>query len=386
MNQKTEASIRLRGIGWDHGRCMAPLRASIDEYRQQKPEIAIDWDTRPLADFSDGELEERLDYDFIIFDHPYSGQIARQGWFYNLAEMLTGREQAGFERESLGPCWQSYHTDAGIWGLPIDAAAQTASYRPDLMDRLGAAAPGTLDEVIKLGEIARGHGLYIGFPFAPVDSISTFLTLCANAGIPVARDQSWFPEHADTVNVLETLKRLADVAHPRCAGWNPIRCYDHMSSEDDVCYVPYAFNYSNYSRPGQNKPIRFCDMPGYGSNGCKGSLLGGAGIGISKRCRFPEEALSYAKFLCSPDYQAGTYFRNGGQPASLTAWTTEENNSLCMDFFSGTLNTMQNAYLRPAFNGFIRHYREAGLRIRDYLTGNGNINDLADWLRRDYFS
>ncbi len=57
------------------------------------------------------------------------------------------------------------------------------------MDHLGAAVPATLDEVIKLGENARDHDLYIGFPFAPVDSISTFLTLCANAGIPVARDQ-----------------------------------------------------------------------------------------------------------------------------------------------------------------------------------------------------
>lgn len=378
-------TVRLKGIGWDHVRCMGPLHASIEDYAAVAPAVAIEWDTRSLSHFGDGRLEELLDYDLIVFDHPYCGQIAREGWFIDLAQALAPAELDAFARDSLGLCWESYRAAGGVWGLPIDAAAQVASYRPDLMVRLNRELPRTFDEVLDLAHAARARGWHVGFPAYPIDAICSFLTLCANAGFAVSRDRSFFPERADAAAVLDAMRVLYESAHPASGDWNPIRAYDHMSSADDVCYIPYAFGYSNYARPDRTKPIRFCNIPGLRADDCGGALLGGAGIGISRRSAHPQEALDYARFLCSPGYQSGAYFRNGGQPASLTAWTTEENNAACLDFFKDTLETMQKSYLRPTFDGYIAHFRRAGPRIRDFLRGGSTSAALADWLRRDYF-
>jgi len=377
--------ITLRGIGWDHPRCMAPLRASVPAYQRLAPEVEITWDTRSLSHFSDGDLSELLDYDLVVFDHPYCGQIAREGWFIDYGAALPAADLERFAADSLGKCWESYHAGGGIWALPIDAAAQVASYRPELMDRLDAQVPRSLDEVLQLGERGARKGLHVGFPFFPIDAVCTFLTLCANAGFPVSRDQSFFPDKADTVAVLEAMRALAGIAHPASATWNPIRAYEHMSRADDLCYIPYAFSYSNYSRPGQARPLRCTDIPGLNGTSCAGSILGGAGIGISRRSRNPQACLDYARFLCSPEYQAEAYYRNGGQPASLTAWTDAANDRDCLAFFSGTIETMRSAYLRPTFDGYIGHCKRAGRRIKAYLEGEGSAAALAAWLRDDYF-
>lgn len=378
--------IVLKGVGWDHPRCMSPLIESTKSLVPEiAPELAVTWDTRSLSHFGDGQLEELLGYDLVIFDHPYCGQIARNGWFVNLKEALTDSERSAFANDSLGPSWISYHTDDGIWGLPIDAAAQVAACRPDLLDRLDATPPSTLDDVFSLAERAGAANLYVGVPFYPIDAICMFLTLAANRRTPVSRRQEFFPEHADTVEILEALKHLARISHPASRDWNPIRCFDHMSTADDVCYVPYAFGYTNYARSGTQKPLKFVDIPGFETTRCAGALLGGAGIGINAGCSHPALALEYAKRLCAPDYQAGPYFRDGGQPASLSAWRTPANDDASHDFFSGTIETMQNAYLRPTFDGYVDHFRAAGPRIRAFMLGEGDARALADWLRQDYF-
>ena len=379
-------TVRLRGIGWDHPRCMAPLLASIADYRQIEPAVEVTWEARSLYEFGEGNFQELLEYDLIVFDHPYCGQVAREGSMLDLAGRLTADEQAEFASDSLGPCWSSYHAEGGIWGLPLDAAAQVSSWRPDLMERFGWELPRTLDAVFELAAAARRRGLYVGWPWVPTDAICTFLTLCASAGFPVSRDRTIFPERADATLVLDAMRRLADAACPASASWNPIRCYDHMSSVDEVVYVPYAFGYTNYSRSDRPKRLRYCDIPGLGTATPAGAVLGGAGLGISSASYHPDEALDYARFLCSRDYQSGAYVRNGGQPASLAAWTNAGNDELTLGFFAGTRSTLEKTYLRPTFEGYIPHFREAGQRIVACLKGEASVPDTFDRLREGYFT
>jgi multiple sugar transport system substrate-binding protein len=365
---------------------MSPLRASVADYQRYVPDIDISWDTRSLSDFGDGRLEELLGFDLIIFDHPYCGQIAAEKWLINFADLLDVEEQDAHASDSLGLCWESYHADGRIWGLPIDAAAQVASYRPDLMTRLEADIPRNLGQVIDLGNRARKQGMYIGFPAVSIDVMCTFLTLCANAGMPVSRDKTFFPERGDTIAVLRIMKTLLELAHPESASWDPIRAYEHMSTADDVVYIPYAFGYTNYSRDEQRKPIRFCNIPSMQGDNCSGAILGGAGIGVSTNSRNADAAARYARFLCSPEYQSGAYFKHGGQPASRAAWTCEANDQQCLGFFSSTIETMQQAYLRPTYDSYVNHFRRAESRILAALRGQDSLTSVADWLRDDYFS
>ena len=379
-------TIRLRGIGWDHPRCMAPLLASVADYRGQEPGVEVEWRARSLYEFGEGNFHELLGYDLIVFDHPYCGQVARDGSMLDLSQRLSPEEQAAFAGDSLGPCWASYHADGGLWGLPLDAAAQVSSYRPDLMERHDWQVPRTLDEVLALAGTARRHGLYIGWPWVPTDAICTFLTLCASGGFAVPRDRSSFPGRADCVAVLDAMRRLAAAAHPASSGWNPIRCYDHMSAADDLVYVPYAFGYTNYSRADRGKRLRYCDIPGLRSASAAGAVLGGAGLGISSASRHPEAAVAYARFLCSREYQSGPYVRNGGQPASRAAWLQPGNDVLTGSFFSGTRRTLEQSYLRPTFDGYIPQFRSAGQVIVACLKDELTVESAAERLRADYLA
>ena len=157
-----------------------------------------------------------------------------------------------------------------------------------------------------------------------------------------------------------------------------------MSEDDDVCYVPFAFGYSNYSRPSAAKVIQFCNIPGVKAGNCSGAVLGGAGIGISSKSTHPDISIEYAKFLCAPGYQSSKYFNNGGQPASLSAWKNKPNDSNAHGFFSGTLATLENSYLRPTFPGFVHYFRDAGEQISSCLNGDKSISKTVDWLITNY--
>ena len=78
--------------------------------------------------------------------------------------------------------------------------------------------------------------------------------------------------------------------------------------------------------------------------------------------------------------------RFGGQPASLTAWTDPANDALCGGFFSGTLETLRTAHVRPRFDGWIPVFEEAGERITACLRGDIADAVLLEWLNHEFAS
>jgi multiple sugar transport system substrate-binding protein len=94
--------------------------------------------------------------------------------------------------------------------------------------------------------------------------------------------------------------------------------------------------------------------------------------------------VSYAKWLASQEHQRGTYFLQGGQAASLTAWTDPQINSEASGFFSGTLETLRTAYVRPRFDGFIRFFEAAGIEINRCLKNQIADAQLIEWLNKSF--
>ncbi len=377
--------ITLKGLTWDHPRGYAPLFGGIPEYEAQNPEIKIQWDRRTLREFGEAPIEQYLDrYDLLIVDHPFVGFAAAHGALVDLATYLSEAEKLHFAADSVGPSWQSYWYGGGLWALPIDAATQVASYRPDLLLALSPNVPNTFDDVLELGKKARKAGKYIVAPACPTDAISLFFTLSANLGYPIPEERELFVDDSVAAEVLGHLHALITVAHPKSVEWNPIQVYDFMSSSSDAIYCPYGFGYSNYSRVGNSVPLKFTNAPAAGQRGYAGTMLGGTGVAISKRSPHPSEAIAYAKWLVSPEHQRGTYFRDGGQPASLAAWTDSSVNAATDDFFSGTLQTLQTAYLRPRFDGFVRFFEVAGIEINRCLRGEVKDAALIQWLDDRY--
>jgi multiple sugar transport system substrate-binding protein len=149
-----------------------------------------------------------------------------------------------------------------------------------------------------------------------------------------------------------------------------------MSSGDDIVYTPFGFGYTNYSRLGAKKPIRYTTIAGPGPDPVAGAILGGAGCAISARCRDVEAAVTYLAWLHTPDHQAGAYFQNGGQPGLRSAWIDPEDDRGAGGFFSATLPTLDKAYVRPRFDGFIPAFEHMGELVHRYLAGEGGARAI----------
>jgi multiple sugar transport system substrate-binding protein len=377
--------ITLRGLTWDHPRGYAPLVGGVPEYKTQRPEIDIQWDRRSLREFGEAPIEQYLDrYDLLVVDHPFVGFAAAHRALVDLAPSLSEAEKHHFAEDSVGPSWESYWYGGGLWAFPIDAATQVASYRPDLLPI--QPVPGTLDGVLELGAQARKTGKSIAVPACPTDAISLFFTLTATLGYPIPEERELFVEDSVAEDVLARLHALIAVAHPKSVDWNPIQVYDFMCSTSAAVYCPYGFGYSNYSRANHSVRLKFTNAPSASERGCAGTMVGGTGIAVSTLSAHQLEAIAYAKWLASPEHQRGIYFREGGQPASLAAWTDSSVNAACDDFFADTLLTLQTAYVRPRFDGFVRFFEVAGIEINRCLRGEVKDVALIRWLNDHYAS
>lgn len=374
----------LTGIAWDHRRCWGPLDASVAPYRQSSG-LEVRWDRRSLYSFGEGDLGSYADkYDLVIYDHPFVGDISHHGWMLDLAPFLSAEQRAHFAGDEVGASWRSYAYDGGIWGLPLDTAAQAAAWRQDLLDAHGFAVPQSLSEVRQLAERGRAKGVAVGWPAVPTDLMCTLMSVAASMGRNPGHDGGDFLDPGDAEAAVGELAALARLVHPASKGWNPIRCLDHIATNDDLAYVPYLFNYVNYSSAAAGRRITFGRAPVVAAGQPAHTILGGAGIGISAKTKHPQAAFDYAMWLCSPQYQAGDYVKYGGQPGSRTAWTSEACNALTGDFFRSTLPVMDAAYLRPTHPGFVPFFHEATLRLATVVFEGASLRPFVDWLNQSY--
>ena len=74
----------------------------------------------------------------------------------------------------------------------------------------------------------------------------------------------------------------------------------------------------------------------------------------------------------------------GGQPASLAAWTDPQIDFEAGGFFSGTLETLRTAYVRPRFDGFIRFFEAAGIEVNRCLKNQVADAQLIEWLNKSF--
>ena len=371
--------VTLTGIAWDHRRCWGPLDASVGPYTASRPNLTIDWHRRSLHEFGEGRLEDVVRaYDLIVFDHPFVGEVERTGLLIPLDPYLTDRDRAMFAAESVGRSWESYEAGGRQWALPIDAAAQVAAYRPDILARYGAP-PRTHAEVLDLGRRLRADGLWLGLPLIPTDAMCLILTFAAMAGHRLSPSPDLFLPDDAVAEIVAQVRELAALSHPKSWDWNPIACYDYMVAHDDVAYVPFAFGYVNYASQAAEPRLLFADIPATPPNG---SLLGGAGIGISAFCANPREAFDYAMHLCQPEFQRTTYVTAGGQPGMLSAWRDAACNRLTNGFFADTLATLEGAYLRSRTPGFVAFFRAGAPEAARAFKGEISPAELAARLNR----
>ena len=355
----------LRGVTWDNDRAVLPLLGTLPSWNAQHPGISVEWTTRPLSTFAHQPTDQLISsFDLIVLDHPHIGEAAERRLIHPVEELVNGEDALNQHRATVGPTFRSYRWGGLTWAFPIDAACQVAVRRADLLPE-SELVPSPTWEVLR--SWVNANPQRIGLPFNPVLSLMCLFSVCASLGEGACQTVDRFVSPQVGVRAIAILQDIARGSHPDTLDLGDTESFDLMSSSDEVFYIPLAFLYSNYSRSGyRHKTLKFEDIPASGSTP-QGGILGGAGLAVSSTCSEPGVAGKYAQWLASPTVQSGIYVEHFGQPSAIGAWEDPAVNRQVGNAFSQTKETIDRAYLRPTYPGYVTFQEESGPIVREAI-------------------
>lgn len=360
----------IKALTWDHPRGYNALAAASRTPELAASGLEIVWDKQPLEGFESHPITELCaQYDLVVMDHPHVGEAVRAGCLQSLEKVFGADYVTELGNNSIGPSLASYRFSSQHWALPLDAATQVMARRPDIV----ATEPVTWDEVRRLSAETGKVALSLAGPHA----ILNFLSVCVSLGEPPALAD---PEQLVSAEIgamaFDLLKELARRSPMSVRAKNPIGILQYMAEHDDVVLCPLVYGYVNYAAPKNGKPLTFTNAPRLAVGGRPGSVLGGTGIGITGRCQVSDPLKSHLKWLLSEETQAGFIPAHDGQPSSRKAWHDARVNSRWGNFYIGTADTLENAYVRPRHNGYIAFQEAATIELRESFE-NGDTPSSA---------
>lgn len=345
-----------RGLTWDHPRGYKALEAAA----AQAPDLSLTWDRHSLEGFEERPIGEQCAlYDLVVLDHPHVGEAVAADCLRPLEELFAPEEIAVWREQAMGKSMVSYHYAGQHWALPQDAATQVMAWRRDRLE----APPVLWDEVARLSET----GVVVMSLSGPHAAL-TFQSICAAQG-------GTFRNRPEARAAWNLLVALATNSPQALRSLNPIGILEDMSRYDDVAVCPLVYGYVNYAPGGL---LGFADAPRVTADGPVGSILGGTGIGVSRRCEVTPQLLDHLRWLMSEDAQRGFIPEHEGQPALKGAWRDPAVNARWGGFYADTYTTLDGASLRPRHDGAIAFQTAASQRIRVGLDAGEAADPVLD--------
>lgn len=372
----------LRGIAWNHSRGFTSVVATAQRFEELNPDVRITWEKRSLQAFADAPMEElAAAYDLIVMDHPHTAIAAESGVLLPLDEWLHAEFLADQAAQSVGRSHESYSHLGHQWTLATDAAAPVATWRPDLMEARGLMVPETWEGVM---ELARGG--HVAVSLFPVDVLMHVYMFCHALGTPAFADDNALAPDETLTTALNTLKELGQLCGAGSFERNPIHTAELMTQTDEAAYCPFAYGYSNYSRPGYaRRALKAGGLVTFRGTRLR-STLGGAGLAVSSKTAHATAAADYARFTAAPETQRGLYFEAGGQPGHRSAWLNENVNRASNNFFRDTLATLDEAIVRPRHAGYVHFQDQASPVVHRYVRGESAMNETLGELNEIYLN
>lgn len=339
--------MSFRGLTWDHPRGYNALAAA------EAGGGPVHWEVQPLEGFESAPIAELCaEYDLVVLDHPHLGEALAQDCLRPLDEVLPAENLLEIAKGAIGPAFSSYEMAGRSWALPLDAATQVMALRPDLTDQ----PPETWAKVESLSQ-KGGVALSLAGPHA----FLSFLSVCAALDQRLdLRDHGW-PDAATSEAAYEILAPIAARTPQIARPLNPIGLLNLMSSSDELRLIPLVYGYVNYTRAA--RPVAFHNAPLAG--GRHGSILGGTGIAISRRCKVTPALQDHLLWLMSDAAQSGFIPDHDGQPGLRRAWADPRVNANWGQFYTNTAATLEAAAIRPRHDGYIRFQTMASHLLRE---------------------
>jgi multiple sugar transport system substrate-binding protein len=339
------------GLTWDHPRGYRALEAAAASVAPAHG-VQIAWDRHPLEGFEShpiADLAER--YDLIVLDHPHVGEAVAHDSLLPMEEVMGEAMVASLAEAAIGPSLASYRYAGRYWALPLDAASQVMAYAPARVE----SAPTTWTEVIALAS-----GAPVALSLSGPHAALTFQSIVASIDAG-GRPRDAFVDPMVGRQAYEIMAELTGAATRTRSKQNPIALLEALALGEELALVPLVYGYVNYARSG----IAFADAP-RGRAGI-GSMLGGTGIAVSRRCTVTAELRAHLAWLMSEQAQSGFIPAHEGQPALRGAWTDPKVNEDWNGFYTTTRATLEHASLRPRHEGAIAFQTEASARLREGL-------------------
>lgn len=356
-------------LTWDHPRGHHALRDAAAEVAPGQ-DLSIAWDKQPLEGFESHPIADLCArYDLVVLDHPHVGEAIEAQCLVPLEDVFGSEELSALGAATIGPCLSSYRYAGKHWALPLDAATQVMAYRPDLTGPVS-----TWSDVSTLAQ-QGGVALSLAGPHAAL----TFLSICTALGEPPAdEDPRLLVGEGTGVEAFELLANIYAHAETSATGLNPIGILGRMAKHDGIRLCPLVYGYVNYTRPAPGlKQVRFADAPSVHEGGRPGSTLGGTGIGISTRCKVTPELNAHLRWLLSDTAQRSFMPAHDGQPSRRSAWHDAHVNAAWGDFYHDTARTLEDAYVRPRYAGYIAWQTELSAYLREALAAGASAQGVV---------
>lgn len=347
------------GLTWDHPRGRRALEEASGELAGGD---TIRWEVQSLEGFESAPIDELCErYDLVVLDHPHLGDALENRSIRPLDELFGEAELEAWRRSAVGPTIASYTMEGRLWALPLDAATQVSARRIDAVP----VAPRSWDE------LPDRSALSLAGPHAFLSACSIAVSLGAD---PFA--DGAFGREAG-LRTLEIMQSIADRAPAGSERLNPIGLLERMRDQGDIDFIPLVYGYVNYSAGA----IRFGAPP---QSVRPGSTIGGTGIAVSRRAAVGPALIDHLRWLLSPETQTGFIPRNAGQPGLRSAWRDPAVDEAAHGFYSATLDTIEHAWIRPRFAGYIPFQQAASAIVRDALSGTTTHADALDAIDQRY--
>jgi multiple sugar transport system substrate-binding protein len=348
---------RYRGLTWDHPRGADALRRAAADLRGSGTGLEIEWDVQPLEGFESTPVPELArDYDLIVLDHPHLGEAIASHSLRPLDDLLGRETVHRLALETVGPAFESYRMGGRLWAAPLDVATQVSAYRRGSLPFL----PETWDDVERLSHIVP-VALSLGGPHALLSFLSASVAFGADPG----RGGGRFVDRAVGARVLSLFHQLTRRAPRDSVDQNPITLLERLDSGDGIDYIPLVYGYVTYSGPGRS--VRAADAPRASAGGRIGSTIGGTGIAVTRRSEPDAALLDHLGWLLSEPVQRGFLPDASGQPSARAAWTDPRLDDATDGFYRRTLQTVEQSWVRPRHEGYIRFQAEASALLREAL-------------------
>lgn len=345
----------LRGLTWDHPRGYRVLDQLSRDAANGDAAVVCEWDRQTLEQFESRPLREIADdYDVVVIDHPCLGEATADSALQPLDELFDAEELAALDEMTVGRSFASYSLKGHQWALPLDAATQVSVVRADHDER-----PGTWEDACAAARRTR-TALSLGGPHA----LLTFASICVALGQAPGKDPEAFVDRFIGFAAWQILGDLAAHSEPALLARNPIAVLDAMALPDGPAYSPLVYGYVTYSRARSDADQLIAFDAPKGPGGI-GSVLGGTGIAVSASASDDDAVRTLLRELVSDRVQVGVYTELGGQSAVTAAWTDAAVDAACGGFYVNTRATMEAAWIRPRFAGYVEFQAVASSLLRD---------------------